>query len=266
MSEEKDGVIEPKLCPVCGIGSNYVYRIEAEEGKESDFYRCQCGVIYQKNFPENVDNVYDGKYLDGYVNADVRQATHAVYVYAPLIEESTYGRQMLDVGMAHDHVIKEFEKRGWITYGIDRNKDLKAGGNIYKGDFETYDFNLKLTPELKEKFGDLDILPRKFDLIWMNHVLEHFKDPISALKKCYNLLSETGVLYIAVPDVDFIFKTGVAQFPHWKPNEHYVLWNETSLVRELEKIGFNIVMKRRNFSSRWMSWYDVQIIAQKRYF
>jgi predicted SAM-dependent methyltransferase len=162
--------------------------------------------------------------------------------------------------------INEFERRGWITYGIDCNKDMPAGGNIYRGDFENYDFDLKLTPQLKEKFGDIDILPRKFDLLWMNHVLEHFRDPIKALKKAYNLLSETGVLYLATPDIDFIFKTGVSGWGHWSASEHYILWSEQALVRELEKIGFNVILKRRNFSSRYVSWYDLQIICQRRYF
>ena len=46
-------------------------------------------------------------------------------------------------------------------------------GNIYKGNFENYDFSLKIPEALKSSLGDLKINPRKFDMIWMNHVLEH---------------------------------------------------------------------------------------------
>jgi SAM-dependent methyltransferase len=40
----------------------------------------------------------------------------------------------------------------------------------------------------------------KFDVIIMRHVLEHMINPIELLKKIKNALSETGILYIAVPN------------------------------------------------------------------
>ena len=41
---------------------------------------------------------------------------------------------------------------------------------------------------------------KKFDLVIMRHVLEHFNDPIAVLKKVFSVLSDDGVLYLAVPD------------------------------------------------------------------
>jgi len=224
-------------------------------------------VVFQENFPsEFQDSTYDDKYITGYAGGYKPSILHGIYTYANIIEELTYGRTMLDVGMATPYVIKEWERRGWITYGIDINKDLKCGGNIYKGNFENYDFNLKLPSALQETLGDIKINDRKFDMLWMSHDLEPFREPVKALEKAYNLLSETGVLFLDVPDADFIFKTGVASYPHWKPKEHYILWTEQTIVKELERIGFNVILKRRNFSSRYMSWFSVHIIAQKRFF
>jgi len=40
-----------------------------------------------------------------------------------------------------------------------------------------------------------------FDLIIMRHVLEHFLDPISALKKVSAHISDNSVVYIATPDM-----------------------------------------------------------------
>ncbi|MFN5459973.1 MAG: class I SAM-dependent methyltransferase [Bacteroidota bacterium] len=40
----------------------------------------------------------------------------------------------------------------------------------------------------------------KFDFIIMRHVLEHFNDPVQILKKVTSVLSENGILYLAVPD------------------------------------------------------------------
>lgn len=261
-------VINPKCCPVCGVATSYVYRIEeSSENITANWYRCHCGVCFQENFPAG--ECYDDKYAANYQEmkeGHVKQI-HAAKIYAPLIEELTYGRQILDVGYATGRVMNYFEDRGWITFGIDVNKDIGGKGHLYKGNFENYNFDIALTnKELVALAGEKGKIERKFDLIWMSHVFEHFNDPVAVIKKAHSLLSETGVIYIACPDIDFMNKMGASEYPHWKAKEHYTLWTESALKRELERAGFKIVMSRRNFSSRFASWFDVQIIAQKNYF
>lgn len=43
-------------------------------------------------------------------------------------------------------------------------------------------------------------LNERFDLLIMRHILEHFLDPLTVLKRIREVLSEDGVLYIAVPN------------------------------------------------------------------
>ena len=268
-SKIPEGAIFPKRCPVCGVEGNYTYKIEdTREGKNpvpTTWYRCQCGVIHQKDLPSH--SVYDASYLDFYNNAKEgkEHSIHAAKCYAPMIEELTYGRMMLDVGYGIPNNMKFMEDRGWLTWGIDVNEDINPGGNLYKGNFETYDFDMQLPPEMKEQLGK-DKLKRTFDLIWMSHVFEHFTNPVGVLHKAYDLLSETGVLYISTPDIDFINKTGVAAWSHWSRDEHNILWSEQALKREVERAGFKVIMSRRNFSSRFISWYDVHMVCQKNYF
>jgi len=271
MTESKKLSIVPFRCPVCGVDTNYVYKIEAEtEGglEHSTWYRCTCGVVFQDQLP-NDNDIYNKDYAKIYGTGEKNQARgiHAARMYAPIIEELTYGRMMLDVGFGTLHNLKFFEDRGWLTWGIDKHDGVKPGKNIYKGDFMAYNFNLPLhTKSLKELIGTDKIKKRTFNLIWMAHILEHFPDPLMALRKAYDLLSDDGVLYIATPDIDFVYKTGVGGWPHWKKKEHYVLWNEASLRREVERLGFKVVMSRRNFSARFTSWWDIHLICQKNYF
>lgn len=264
-SEPKE--VHPKSCPVCNIQTSYVYVInEVKEGVSAMWYKCQCGVIFQEDHP--VHDNYNEEYAINY--AEMKECkprmTHAARIYAPLIEELTYGRQILDVGYCVPHVLNYYEDRGWIPWGIDNNASFVGNKNMYKGNFLEYDFNIPATTDELRALADGDHFERKFDLIWMSHIFEHFNDPIAALRKSYNLLSESGCIYIATPDIDFINKTGVSGYGHWKAKEHYTLWSEKALQRELERAGFKIVMSRRNFSSRFSSWYDIQIIAQKNYF
>jgi len=261
-----DKQITPKMCPVCGVDTNYLYRITEKDDVSGDWYRCACGVIFLPEPDNKID--YDEKYHSLYTDDKVKKnAIHAARVYAPIIEELTYGRMMLDVGFASGYNMDYFENRGWLTWGIDVNVPKEKRPNLYKGDFLTYDFEPRINKEELEKHvGDGRLKKRTFDLIWMSHVLEHFDNPIEVLKKAKGLLSDTGVMYISTPDIDFINKTGLPSFPHWKCKEHRVLWSSRALKRELERLGFDVILIRRNFSSRFISWYDVQCICQKRYF
>lgn len=264
--EQEGQLVYPHNCPVCGIESSYVYRIE--EGKthqQSSWTRCQCGVIFQDDLPAD-EKIYDDTYVAALFTAKMGKERYEYYVrtYGHLIEELTYGRMMLDVGFATPYLTKAFEERGWLTWGIDICPALAGQKNIYTGDFTDYDFSLK-GQNILDATG-LPKIDRTFDLIWMGHVLEHFHDPIAALKKAKGLLEEKGVLFISTPDIDFINKTGAGGWPHFKKREHYVMWSEIALKRELERLGFKVIMCRRNFSARYISWYDIHIIAQQNYF
>jgi len=261
-----DSNVYPANCPVCGVATSYVYNIDEGSGKEALWYRCNCGMVFQENYPKGKG--YGEKYIADYAGMKEgdKRLTHSARTYGNLIEELTYGRMMLDVGYCVPHNMDFFKNRGWLTWGIDINENIGGEGHLYKGDFLTYDFDIPAnTADLKELAGG-DKFKRTFDLVWMNHVLEHFNDPIGVLKKAVSLLSETGVLFIGVPDADFIFKTGVPGYPHFKMEEHYTLWSEQALIEEVEKLGMKVIMCRRNYASRYSSWYDIHLIAQRRYF
>lgn len=258
--------IYPHNCPICNISTNYVYRIEDPKTHVGvTYYRCQCGVLFQDEFASN--DVYNTEFIEvGNLKKSVDRNTHAARTYIPLIEELTFGRTMLDVGFGIPYNMKYFEDRGWITWGIECNNTIKPGGNIYLGDFMTYDFSPHIaSEELKKQIGEKEV-KRTFDLIWMAHVLEHFNQPLEALERAYDLLAPNGVIYIGTPDIEFINKTGVAGFPHWRKQEHYIMWSERALKRELERLGFKVIMMRRNFSSRFSAWYDLHCVCQKLYF
>ena len=239
--------VYPLECPICNISTNYVLSITDDKEDNSIWYRCNCGVLFQKDLPAH--DVYNDEYLNKYKEAkNVNEVlTHTARTYAPLIEELTYGRKLLDVGFGLPNNMDYFAERGWIVKGIDVNKTFKNREDVIIG-----------------KFGSIE-LEDDYNLIWMNHVIEHLDKPLEALKEAYNLMPEDGVIYIATPDIDFISKTGIGNWGHFKKREHYVLWSERALVKELERIGFNIVMKRRNFNKRFVSYWDVHIIAQKSY-
>jgi len=251
VSETK--IVENRRCPICSRPSVNAYNIteEATEGAKSSsglWYNCSCGVRFQDKYP--AEYFYDDNHVNRYITAKEFEdkSIHTQRTYINLIEELIYGRKWLDVGFCYENPMNWLRDRGWICYGIDKHHLVKEDKYHIKGDFETYDFR-----------------ETKFDIVWMGHVLEHFKDPIGALIKASELTSEDGVIFISTPDVDFINQMTPARFPHWKNNEHYIMWNKDSIKRELERLGYQIIMCRSNFCERYTAIWDLHIIAQKIY-
>lgn len=244
----KVGPIELGTCPLCRSYVSHIYFMQdATTKKESKWYSCACGCVWSTGIP---DKVYDKKYWDQYNQYDKKlkdSYEFPIRLYAPLIEELVYGRRVLLVGKTTAHQEDCFASRGWVPESIDKNE---ASSPTFLGDFENYEFPLG----------------RKFNMIWLYHTLECFKDPVSALFKCKDLLAEDGIIYIASPDTDFIHTRSSSGFIHWKPDMHYLMWNRSSLSSCLEKLGFNIILSRQNYEHRFPYWDDLHMIAQKKFF
>lgn len=253
-------IINPAKCPICGLHTTFTYYIEENDTKAIHWYQCLCGVIFQLDDPK-------GKHLFSKKIEERMKGNfeHACKQYAPLIEELTYGRKILEVG--HGDVLynlEAFARRGWLTWGIDKDERTTPRPNLYRGDFNSFDFSPPI--EGLEEHVNEEIADMKFNLIWANQVIEENTDPLQFLRKTYFDLEEEGVLFLGTPDIDFIHKTGLGNFIHWDKCRNKLLWSERALKRELERIGFKIIMCRRNYSSRFSTHYDIHIIAQKNYF
>ena len=231
------------LCRTCGSECSLKYEIVTLDQSKSSWYICKCGCIY------NIDKVDVGifgkDYKEKYMNAKsiLDRTEYLRRNYIPLIEELTYGRRFLDVGFTYPYHFEPLKQRGWIVDGID-----VMDNDYIKGNFEDYDFEY-----------------RRYDFINMGSVLESFNEPIKALHKAYWLLNPSGVLFIQTPDTDFMYLVGMQKFGHWNNKEHTVYWSQRKLNEELKKIGFEIVLSRKNYSQRYICWNNQHVIVQKSY-
>ncbi|OUR64368.1 hypothetical protein A9Q79_08035 [Methylophaga sp. 42_25_T18] len=79
----------------------------------------------------------------------------------------------------------------------------------------------------------LDSCNDKYDLIFLNHVLEHVEDPVVFLNEVKSVLNKGGLLYIEVPHNDHLHKLDV--FPHT------LFFNINSLAKIATQLGLEIV-------------------------
>lgn len=237
-------------CPICSSVTTHVYYMQDAESKErSKWYNCSCGVTWSLGDPKEP---YNRAYYERYKTGGKKYESavkHLIRVYLPIIEESMYGREVLEVGHTNPYQVEEFAERGWIPYSIDKNTGLEASDRLIVDDFETHDF------------GD-----KKFNLIWMVDTLECFKDPAKALSKCLGLLTEDGILFLSTPDTDFINTRSSSGFVHWKPTMNRLMWSSRALTSYLEKLGFNIIVSRRNYEHRFAAQDVVHLTVQRKFF
>lgn len=239
-------------CPVCQSYVSHVYFMQdATTKKRSKWFSCACGVVFNSVKPTKV---YDQKYwLDNNKPDKGGRRTafeYPVLLYAPIIEELTYGRRVLIIGRPNTHQEEAFSERGWVPTVIDKNTAFKTAGNIIASDFETHKF------------------PKgtKYNLIWIYHTLECLINPVGSLELCKNLLAEDGILFIGSPDTDFINIRSSSCFVHWNSESNHIMWNRRSLSRHLDQLGFNVILNRQNYEHRFPMWDDLHLLAQKKFF
>lgn len=100
------------------------------------------------------------------------------------------GDRLLDVGCGGGYFLRIAGKLGAVPDGVEPSPNgaaasRQAGLNVFHGTLEQY----------VEAHGD-----RRFDVITMNHVLEHVPDPVATLSNLRKLLAPGGFVSIIVPN------------------------------------------------------------------
>jgi 2-polyprenyl-3-methyl-5-hydroxy-6-metoxy-1,4-benzoquinol methylase len=101
--------------------------------------------------------------------------------------------KLLDVGCGDGLFINELKGLGWLVYGleIDQEAVKRAQGSgleVRCGRFE-----------------DIDFKSQKYDVVRLWHVLEHFKNPNSNLRKILSILKPGGQIILGIPNVNSLY-------------------------------------------------------------
>ncbi|MFW5704363.1 MAG: class I SAM-dependent methyltransferase [Nanoarchaeota archaeon] len=133
-------------------------------------------------------------------------------------------KELLEIGCGEGKFLKSISKKIKV-YGIE--PDIKFANSLKK------DFGDKI---LNEKYDEIN-LKKRFDVIYLRHVFEHFFDYTLVLNKLKNNLKKEGIIYINIPNCENerIMYESVVNHPH--------IWHFTleGFKKTLEKQNFQIL-------------------------
>lgn len=112
---------------------------------------------------------------------------------------------------------------------------------FFKNDFQIFGLDLSgylvevgRSKGLNLKVGSFDQIQGKYDIIILNHVIEHFTDLEANLLELKEYLSSAGLFYIAVPNMD---NFGLGQLQ----NAHAYYFSPRTFIHYLSNIGFQCI-------------------------
>ena len=139
----------------------------------SQFYQQHYSVIYGRSVSDR--RHFEGEYLKTSSNI------------LPLVKRHHPQAQcILDIGCGFGGSLAAFPKT-WRRIGYDFE-----GKNL--------EFGRKLGLDMRE-ISKLNDDKNKYDVVMMNQVLEHLRNPVEILVQVVNLLRQKGILYIEVPGI-----------------------------------------------------------------
>jgi 2-polyprenyl-3-methyl-5-hydroxy-6-metoxy-1,4-benzoquinol methylase len=230
-------------CPFC----NTPLRTKRVAGivwsrKAYDLFYCDiCAAGITVPFPSQKDlsNLYSGGYRTTSGKRFNAFIEWFIYLFRSrrkrLIEKQRKRGRILDIGCGRGVFLSLMKKNGWDVAGTEFNEETASyaasayGIRVMTGDASDWEF-----------------ADTSFDVITINHVLEHINEPVATVRACRRLLRKGGLLVVAVPNLDSLqAAAGHNVWFHLDIPGHLYHFTEKGLIHLLKENAFHISKVRR---------------------
>lgn len=136
--------------------------------------------------------------------------------------------RVLDVGAGEGYNVMRLRRRGMDAVGLEPNhaavQAARAAG----------------LPMIEGSFEDSD-LTGPFDTILLDQVLEHFADPVAAMRRARGLLAPDGRVAMLTPNARSLFACAFgSEWAHYHAPFHLCLFGRDQIRRLLDQTGFHV--------------------------
>jgi 2-polyprenyl-3-methyl-5-hydroxy-6-metoxy-1,4-benzoquinol methylase len=208
---------------------------------------CKFGIVDPIPTPSELEILYNSvQYYDSHMNYNFEtisqeEIRNNIFLnkklhFANIQKYMKPELRFLEIGCGGGFALKAFEESGLEVAGVETSGVAS-------------EFASKVLKLPVENCSFEDFNPKKkFDIIMLNHVLEHFLDPNQAMKKLASLLDRGGILYIRVPDHDSFDRKFYKE--KWPAYAHYHISNfsEKSLQLLFLKNGLSVIEVKKYIS------------------
>ncbi|MBI5026547.1 MAG: class I SAM-dependent methyltransferase [Nitrospirae bacterium] len=224
-------------CNLCGIDKTRLIAIQ----NEYKVVQCpDCGLVYVN--PRPTTDMLIKLYNDYHQRGGKDEHSWAMLMEGNFKEVSVFLNKLfhergnlLDIGCAYGHFIEMMKGYGWSVTGIDPSSEAIASAR--KKDLHVFETTIE----------DAVFPEASFDAVTAFYILEHLADPLSALKKIFNILKPGGIVVLRIPHttpvVKFLTFFGIKNNLYDLPYHLYDFSPETIRLL-LEKAGFSLISVR----------------------
>lgn len=265
------------LCPLCGSNRSVKMGIRgnreyfgadpnADPHLVTDVMRCgACDFIYASPMHERMLELEQAYYDDperysATVGCDASQMYHTRLTFVSTFKT---GGTLLDVGAGKGEFLALAADVGWKVQGVEPSPSFRRYAKERYG-IECHAGCLGDSASLPEKY---------FDVITLNHVLEHADRPSGLLDVIRRYLKDDGLLFIEVPNCDSYFLRVLDLYFRMKglkwssrlspfhPPFHRFGFTTRSLTLLLERARYRVVRaatfsgRDRGFQRKRSRWY-----------
>jgi len=222
-------------CPFCASSERRI--ILNTDGM--NLVKCEdCSFIYLKDLPDE-SVLYEGYHewtgfqIENYSaqssDSNLKALWHINQQRIEVLKQRLYNGSLLDIGCGSGGFMLSAKEAGFEVTGIDVSEKAV--------EFISDELNLNASNEAVQD------LEESFDVITLWHVLEHFIDPVSELKKIHERLNTDGVLFGEVPNWKSIkFQLSGKRWEGGNhPLYHRSFFTPQTLKNSLKEAGFSKV-------------------------
>ncbi|MBV6644243.1 MAG: class I SAM-dependent methyltransferase [Cyclobacteriaceae bacterium] len=204
---------------------------------------------YQKKYYQDDHATYSKEYDEEELAYFRNKITQKDHVVDGLLNDS-HGKSLLDIGCGEGFTMDHYHQKGWSVRGIDfsdfglKRHHPYLAGNLTAGNI--FDTINQLIEEQK-----------KYDLVWLDNVLEHVIDPRQLVLLCHQLTQPKGVLVVEVPN-DYshlqstLLNSEKVERKYWEAYpDHLSYFSRESLVRLLSSNGWDTQKVLADYPIEW---------------
>lgn len=207
---------------------------------------------YNKFYSSEYRELYGGKPVADEVFFQ-NQVKHGeeIHTYIEKYHDISKIKTVLEIGCGAGGILYAFHKEGFSVSGVDLGEEYlnygrKYGLDLYHG-------------------NSSQLIPKKYDLIILSHVFEHFLDLKTELETIKNLLSDDGFLYIEVPGIKSIKKNYRSDILLYLQNAHVRHFTLDTLSKTMAKYNFNLVSGDEEIHSIFSQSHNTNIDTRSHY-